>query len=245
MKNYFSDKVIFITGGASGIGLSLSNNFIAQNANVYAIGRRTKSELVKENPKIEEVMSENNYVYQQCDVGNISDVRKIYEKIKNESGIPDILINNAGVGIFKSFADTSLDDFDAIMNTNFRGAFNTSKLIVDDYLKIKKGMIVNIISVAVNERFTNSSIYAASKSAMLTMSRIMREELRKDNIKIIDVIPGATATDIWNKKVLEHHSHKMMKADDIANTIICLIESSMNNSLMIEEITIKPQSGNL
>ncbi len=245
MNNELENKIVWITGGASGIGLALTTEFLKKNAFVFVTGRRSLSELIDENPEISQVVSNNNFFYYQCDVSKENEVLNTYNSIVKCKKSPDILINNSGIGIFKSFVNTGIEDFDLMTNVNYRGAFLCTKSVINDMLEKQNGFIVNILSVACLDRFANSSAYAGSKSALLSMSRVLREEVRKDNIKVLDVFPGATATPIWNPKVLEKHSTKMMATTDIAIAIISAIENSINNNMMIEELILKPQQGNL
>ena len=160
-------------------------------------------------------------------------------------GVPDILINNAGVGIFKPFLETDHDDFTKLIDVNLRGPFLLDKVILPDMIERKSGVILNILSVAVNSTFLNSSVYSASKAALQTMSRILREEVRQYGIKIIDLLPGATISGMWSDEDIANNGLRMMKPIDIAIAIKNTLELSYLGNLMIEEIIIKPQLGDL
>ncbi len=245
MNNVLKDKIAWITGGASGIGLNLTMELLKKGAYVFASGRRELNELISQNPEFSKIVSNHNFFYLKCDVSKEEEVQNTYKRIVKSKNSPDILINNSGIGIFKSFVKLTTEEFDLMMNVNYKGAFLCTKSVITDMIEKESGFIVNINSVASLDRFTNSSAYAGSKSALLAMSRVLREEVRKDNIKILDVFPGATATPIWNPKVLENHSSKMMNPSDIAIAIVSSIENSINNNMMIEELVLKPQQGNL
>jgi short-subunit dehydrogenase len=109
----------------------------------------------------------------------------------------------------------------------------------------KRGLIINISSVAALSRFTGSSIYSASKSALLTMSRILRDEVRKFGIKVVDILPGATDTDMWDKESRKLLGQKMMKPEDIAQVIYDTIEMNKLNRIITEELIIRPIGGDL
>ena len=211
MNNYFSNKIVWLTGGSSGIGLALSSEFIKKGAIVVVSSRRSTIDVIENNNKVNEIINNKNFHHIQMDVSKSDDVSESYQIIKQKYLTPDILINNAGIGIFKPMLEMNYDEFDLMMNTNVRGVLNTIKQVIPDMQKKGSGTIINISSVATEEKFLGSSVYAASKSAVRMMSKILREELRNDNIKIIDVIPGATATPIWNEKVLDKHGYKMMQ----------------------------------
>ncbi len=113
---------------------------------------------------------------------------------------PDALVNSAGITAFKYAAETSIEEFEGIIKTNLLGSVYAihSVLPVDDYRK--SGTILNISSVAAIKVLKGSSIYSASKAGLLQYSRVLREEVREHNIKVIDVLPGATETPIWDEK---------------------------------------------
>jgi short-subunit dehydrogenase len=107
----------------------------------------------------------------------------------------------------------------------------------------KSGTIVNINSVAAVNSFKNCSAYGASKAGALALSRSMREDVREFGVKIIDMLVGATETEIWGDEMRAEAGHRMMQPEDIAQTIVNALK--MSDRAMIEEILLKPQLGNL
>ncbi|MDP2037382.1 MAG: SDR family NAD(P)-dependent oxidoreductase, partial [Ignavibacteria bacterium] len=91
--------------------------------------------------------------------------------------------------------------------------------------------------------FVGSSAYSASNSGLLAFTQVLREELRDKNIRVINVSPGPTATEIWNEKILAKHSERMMSADAIAKLIYRLYEEKSN--LVTEEVVLRPVTGEL
>jgi short-subunit dehydrogenase len=112
-------------------------------------------------------------------------------------------------------------------------------------IKRKSGIIVNISSSSVIENFADCSIYNASKSALIAMSRSLRKEVRQHGIKIIDIIPGATCTDIWDEQSKNEYKDRMLLPEDVADIIFQTVISSYGDRLMVEEIVIRPQNGNI
>src|SRR5690606_11999217 len=98
------------------------------------------------------------------------------------------------------------------------------------------GGIVNILSVAVTDIFIGNSLYAASKSAVSTMMKVLREELRDDSVDVINVYPGATSTNLWPDDLRAEYEHKMMMPMDIANAILPAIAAITENNITTEEI---------
>jgi len=237
--NKFSDLRIWITGANRGIGRAISNKLSEANAILYLSSRNIS------NNNFHEFVDRTNIFYLPCDVSSIEDVRKTYSQI-NESGEGlDILINNAGVGYFNDFDKITDVQFESMMDINIKGTYYCSKIAITDMIKAGSGMIINILSVAATTVFKGSSIYSATKAAILMMDRVLRNEVRQFGVKIIDILPGATDTELWNPESRNEFADKMMLPEDIAEVVSNIIVLNMNNRLLIEEIVIRPQGGDL
>ena len=240
MSDYIYDKNIWITGASSGIGYELSLILSQVKCNLLLTSKQPEKLM-----KVATTMKEDAKVYAfPTDVADTSAVNDAFEFIVNEVGFPNILINNAGIYIGKPFVDTTIEDFDAQINTNLKGYFNTTRLVLPAMIEQKGGAIVNIVSVTAIESFKNCAVYSASKAAVLSMMNGIREEVREHNIKIINVIPGAVATNIWNEDMLNKYRHKMSTPKDIAEVVINALQLCSSDASMVENIVIKPQCGN-
>tara|TARA_B110000014_G_scaffold261522_1_gene253409 strand:+ start:12257 stop:12961 length:705 start_codon:yes stop_codon:yes gene_type:complete len=227
------DKPIaVITGASTGIGrslaLKLSNQYL-----VYLISRnennlnKTKELIKAQNNQCEIIVS---------DISRTKSIDYIYSKIENKEKI-ELLINNAGIGIFKNITDTSVEDWDRTLNTNLRGSFLMTKMLIDNFKSKKNGKIVFISSVAGLQPYKNSTAYVASKYGVRGFAASLREELREFNIKVITVFPGAVNTPIWDNKNMEELREGMMEVDNLTETIFHAINSPDN--CVTEEITIR------
>ena len=233
-------KVIWVTGASTGIGREIANEFSKAGHIVVVTGRR-KSRLVQ-------IVSEIKYAGREATtfVCNMLSERSIIgtaKRIREKYGRIDCLINNAGVTSFKPFTELKSTDFDNIINTNLRGSFLAIKYVLPSMIKNKRGHIINILSVAATTVFTNSSLYAASKAGLLAMSDGLRKEVRHLNIKVSNVLPGATETAMWDNKTRQKHSNKMMTANEVAQIVLQIFEQP--KKIMIEDITIRPIKGDL
>lgn len=230
-------KIVWITGASSGIGLAVAKRLLSGGNFVYATSRRPEL--------IEKELSEfnGNFSAMKCDISNENSISESYQKIFLASGKVDVLINNAGVTEFKSFVETSIDEFDNIIDTNVRGVFLCIKAVLEDMLKRKSGLIINVLSIAAVSRLTNSSIYSASKSAVMSFSNVLREEVRKEQIKICNILPGATNTPMWSKDMREKFSEKMMSVDSVSKVVDYVLNAPEDTA--IEDIILKPVEGNL
>ena len=153
------------------------------------------------------------------------------------------VINNAGITSFRKAEHDTFETIEDIVNTNLLGAINLIKASLPGMIERKSGAIINIISVAADKVFTNSSIYAASKIGLQTYSKVLREELREHNIQVINVLPGATKTEIWSEEMREQFGDRMMTPEDIADVVFNAFE--MSDKLVQEEIILRPKLGDL
>ena len=228
--------IAIITGASTGIGRSLAIKLSEQYL-VYLISRN------KENlNKTKELINAQN---NECkviisDISKTESINDIYSQIENKEKI-ELLINNAGIGVFKSISDTTIEDWDNTINTNLRGSFLMTKMIVDNLKSKQNGKIVFISSVAGLQPYKNSTAYVSSKFGMRGFAASLREELREFNIKVMTVFPGAVNTPIWDDKNMDELREGMMKTDDLTETILHAINAP--NNCVTEEITIRRTSG--
>lgn len=227
---------IIISGASRGIGAALAQIFDYRENSIALLSSSANLQYIPKNAK---------YLNLKVDLSDLSQIAPIYSEIKNKFGNIDLLINNAGIGIFKDFCDFSDEDFQCQINANMNHVFKLSQLAIHDYKEKKQGIIININSVSSIKTFKYSSVYAASKAGILAMSRSTREETREFGIKIIDVILGATNTDIWDKKMRKEFEHRFLKPIDVASAIKNIFDTCLNNNVYFEELTIKPQLGDL
>lgn len=227
-------KNVLITGSTRGIGWAIARKLADEGAKVIVTGRG--------DAETSKLMS--NMSYYPVDFAKYENVLKFREQLRSDNISIDILINNAGITIVKDYKDMTIEDFDAVNDINYRSVFTTTRLFLDD-LVANKGGIVNILSVAVTDIFTGNSLYSASKSAVSTMMKVLREELRLDGVDVVNVYPGATTTDLWPDDLRKEHEHKMMKPEDVATAIMPAIEAITEQRTTIEEIVLRPKQGNI
>jgi short-subunit dehydrogenase len=233
-------RVVWITGASTGIGRSLTNAFASHGDTVIA-SARTDSHL----DELHRLISAAGGVCDicKCDVQSEASVRESADQIMSKYGHLDILINNAGITYFKDFLSTSLEEFDHVMNTNLRGLFLTTKAILPSMLQRKKGLVLNLLSYVVKEVYTKSAAYSASKAGAASLMNVLRAEVRKHGINIMNVYPGAVSTPIWHQDQIEKFGNQMMAPEQVANLLYQI--SIQPSSLMVEEIILRPQGGDL
>ncbi len=228
---------IWITGASSGIGKATVNEFVSVGCNVFASARR-----VNELNRLTKNDSESQIGIYSCNVASRANVDQTFKKISAEYNI-NCLINNAGITSFKSAEENSIKEIDEVINTNLLGSIYTIKAVLPHFKKIGGGTIINVLSIVTERTFTNSSVYTASKMGLLGYARVLREEVRKYNIRVINILPGATETPIWTREMREENGERMMKPESIARLIVSTFLQSDN--LVAEEIIIRPLQGDL
>ncbi len=246
MKEVLSDKIICISGATSGLGLALSREFLKVGAKVIGFGSKNPEHYHRKIEIDEKYYRQGKFELVKCNIYSEQSVFDLVQHIYAMYGRIDVLVNNAGVGIFKPIVDTDEEAFDKMLNINLRGAFFMMREFGKLMLEQNEGIIMNINSVTINDLFTSCGVYSASKAGLKAISDTFRKEIRHTNVKIVDLILGATVSAIWNPKVLEKYSEKMMKSEDVSEVILANIALMLAKpSIMLEEILLKPQHGDL
>lgn len=234
-----NNSFIWITGASSGIGKALALEFSANDLPVIASARKKES-LQRVKKEVDEQKGRIELL--PLDVTNYEEVESAVKKLTEEDSI-NCLINNAGATSFKLANENSIEEIREIIDTNLYGSIHTIKAVLPHMIKRKKGTIINIISVAAEKVLTKSSVYAASKAGLRAYTKVLREEVREHNIRVINILPGATRTPIWPNSALEKFGERMMSPAELAKMIYNVY--SVNSNLVAEEIQIRPIKGDL
>lgn len=230
---------IWITGASSGIGRAAAVEFAKVGCDVFVSARRV-TELERLNKELKkEKLSVKIF---PCNVASNQNVDQTVKKITAENEI-NCLINNAGITSFKLAEENSINEIDDIINTNLLGSIYTIKNVLPYLIEKGGGTIINVNSLITQKFFTKSSAYAASKMGLLGYSKVLREEVRKYNIRVIDIFPGNTETPMWSAKIRKENKGRMMKSEDIARVLVWAYLQKGN--MVSEEIFLRPIKGDL
>lgn len=230
---------IWVTGASSGIGKAAAAEFARTGSKVLVSARRvTELERLKKELKKDDLSVD---IY-PCNVASAANVDQTVKKMLAESDV-DCLINNAGITSWKLAEENSTNEIDDVINTNLLGSIYAIKYMLPHFIERGGGTIINILSVVTKKIFTHSSAYAASKMGLLGYTNVLREEVRKHKIRVINVIPGTTETPMWPSSVRNEHSERMLDPGEIARIIVsAYLEKS---SMVTEEILVRPIEGDL
>ena len=188
-------KTAVITGASRGIGEAIAFKLASLGANVAVIyaGNEAAAENVCKKCRQEFGVEAKAY---QCDVADFSSAKDTVAKIKTDFGTAHILINNAGVARDGLIVMMKEEDFDAVLDTNLKGAFNMTRHMTGMFIRGREGCIINIASVAGMMGNAGQCNYAASKAGLIGFTKSVAKELAPKGIRCNAVAPGFIATDM-------------------------------------------------
>jgi len=186
-------KTVLITGASSGIGKETAFVYAENNYNLILVARRKENlEAIKK--EVEEKHKVKVDIF-DIDLSKTDSAEQLYNKVK-EANLPvDILINNAGFGINGLFKDTDINKEENMLILNMVTLTKLTKLFVQDMVKAQSGHIINIASTAAFQGIPGMACYAASKAYVLHFSEAIAQELKKDNVNVTIINPGATKSE--------------------------------------------------
>ena len=183
--------VVLITGASSGIGTSFARLY-GKEKDLYLIGRNTTA-LNDLKEEIENAYGHKVYT-QSIDLTLNDGPERIYEAVQKEGLFVRTLINNAGFGTYGSFADGKVEDYKEMIDLNDRALVEMTYLFLKDMQKEKRGEILNVASIASFFPGPGMAVYYATKAFVLSFSRALHEEVRKDRIVVSCLCPGPVNT---------------------------------------------------
>jgi 3-oxoacyl-[acyl-carrier protein] reductase len=185
-------KVAFVTGGSRGIGLAIARALAAEGVDVAVTGK-SAAHLSAARPKIE-AAGPGGVETMQADVRRYDDLKRALDATVARFGGLDVLVNNAGIGIFTDVSSMTPEQWTELMETNLTGVFNACHAALPHLRNRGGGFIVNISSLAGKNPFAQGAAYCASKAGLNAFSEALMQEVRYDNIRVSYVMPGSVAT---------------------------------------------------
>ncbi|MGG9972511.1 SDR family oxidoreductase [Ferruginibacter sp. SUN002] len=236
MEN-LKNKTIFITGASRGIGKATALKCSAHNVQLVLLARNNEELMAVQ----KEVIANGS----KCEIfaGNVASEKFVNDVVASALaafGNIDIVINNAGYGIFKSVEEITVAEWDDIFATNAKGTFLVSKAVIPAMKQNGKGHIINIASDVAKRTFANGSLYCASKYAQDAFSMALRKELRPFNIKVSVVYSGLVDSYFHAEPQGDNSHEDWLKNEDMANAIAYI--ASQPPHVVIDELMIHPLS---
>ncbi len=183
-------QIAIVTGGASGLGLAIAKKFITQNIFCVIVGRD------KEKLAAAKTSLGKNCETISFDLSNLTDIPELIQSIHDRHGSIDILVNNAGINLKKAMIELTDEEFQRIIQTNLTSVFAMSREVVKLMRMKKRGVILNISSMAAQYGIPFVTAYSASKTAIEGLTRAMAVELASEGIRVNCIAPGFIATNM-------------------------------------------------
>ena len=218
MPNTLHGKVAVVTGGSRGIGFAIAGALLREGASVMISGS-TQSHLDAATKNLTTHSGRVSAV--KADVRRYEDVEMLMATTAKNFGGVDILINNAGVGVFKPVAETSVEEWRRVLDTNLSGVFYCCHAAIPHMRQRGGGWIINISSLASKNAFVNGGAYCASKSALNAFSETLMQEVRYDGIRVAYVLPGSVNTGFGG--LSNTKSEWALQPEDVALAVVDLV----------------------
>ena len=228
--------IALVTGATEGIGRAVA---FALGREGYQVGvcARTAGRVTRLLQELE--AAGIRAAGQAADVGNPDAVRSLVALVTTELGPVDLLVNNAGIAIFKTFAELTLEDWDATMATNLRSMYLVTREVLPGMRARRHGVIVNVASLAGKNPIEGGSAYVASKHAVLGFSRSLMLEVRKEGVRVLAICPGSVDTAMIREfRAATGGKGEILHADDVAQALVAALR--MPERALVSELDIRP-----
>ena len=229
-------KVALITGGTKGIGYGIAEALLNQGFKVAITGRDQESTEAVAKELASKTNSENQVIGLEADVRQLESQEKAVKATLDAFGQLDLVVANAGLGHFGSIEDLTVEQWNAVIDTNLTGVFNSIKASVDS-LKESKGYYITISSLAGTNFFAGGSAYNASKFGVTGFTQAVMLDLRKYGIKVSTIMPGSVSTHFNGNEPSEAGAWKI-QIEDIGELVVDLLK--MNPRTLPSKIEVRP-----
>ncbi len=217
-------KTAVVTGSSSGIGLELCRLLIKKGVVVYGFSRRRT------------IVDHSAFTWMQTDVTQQEEIDRAFDTVLLEHACVDLLVNNAGFGLFGAIEMLEPDAWNRLIATNLTAAFLCTRRVVPGMKAAQRGTIVNVASIAGKRGFRNGSAYCASKFGLNGFSEALVEELREEGIRVCSINPGSTGTEFFERAGIE--PQKLMDTKEVASLILAMIE--LPDDMLPDQIVVRP-----
>lgn len=227
-RNKFEGKIVLVTGASSGIGMQVSLDFSGNGAQSIILVARSRSKLEDLEKTISRKFNIKTIIY-PCDVSKKSEVEQMGREILDKCGHVDVLVNNAGFGLYGKVQHQSIEQIESVTFTNYLGVVYCTKVFLDSMIARKSGHIVNLASVAASFGVAGLSAYCASKYAVLGFSESLSQELHGTGVGLTVVSPMGVKTNFFNNSSfggrIPYYNGFMLKTNTVSNAVLAAANS--------------------
>ncbi len=224
-------KKVLLVGATGGIGNAAAKLLSASQAQLFLTGRKgDKLDQLKLQFPEAEVLP--------MDLTQALEIEETGRVVAEKMGVPDIIINAAGIGIIKPVEQLSVDEFMLSLQTNLVGTFHLLKTFLPGMKEAKKGLIINIPGVLGKVPMAGAAAYSASKYGLIGMLQSLREEVKRTEIRITNLILGGVDSPFWDTIDLRVQKDKMIKPEEAARAIWFLCQQPASG--VVSEMVLQP-----
>jgi short-subunit dehydrogenase len=236
-----SKPVILITGASQGIGEAIAFVFARELPGCrLALVARAEKNLKRVAKKCLKLGASEAEIF-PCDVAEEEPVGQMAAAVLKRFRGVDVLINNAGVFRAAPFLETTVKEFDSVIAANLRSTFLVSRAVVPSMVKRGGGDVFNMSSIAGLDAYPNAAAYCAAKFGVTGLSKVMREELKGQGVRVVAVHPGATVSPSWKDSGVD--PARLMPTADVARAFFDIYRLSRRT--VVEEIVLRPIGGDI
>ncbi len=234
-----SSPLVLVTGASQGIGAAVARAFAQMPDARIVLTARTRAKL---NAVADDCRSAGAqaFVY-PCDLTDDAATARMVAQVIDEVGVPDVVVNNAGLFVPASLADTDVATFRSQVDVNLTSAFVVTKAVLPAMTKRGSGHVFFMASVASIKGYAGGVAYCAAKHGLLGLARVVREETKAHGVRVTTLLPGAVRTPSWEGTDLP--DERFMSPDDIAATVVDAYR--LSDRTVMEEIVLRPQLGDI
>lgn len=231
--NSLKGKNVLITGASRGLGKSMALEYASKGCNIVLVGRN-ENDLKLAQRDLWALPSPGSHIIRTCD---LSDTNNIMSLVNSDLPNIDILVNNAGAFPINEITDMNLEEYERCIAINVTAPFLLIKELAQNMINNSWGRIINIASSSAYAGGPRTSVYCASKHALLGLSRSLHKELKPHNIRVICVSPGSIKTEMGREvEKLGQDFDTFMEPAEVAEYIV--FNSSFNGNLVSEELRL-------
>jgi short-subunit dehydrogenase len=246
----YMKQTVLITGGSQGIGLELARIFAANDFDLVLVARR-QEQLDQAAQELRKLGAGVTVIAK--DLFDTANARALYDEVQARQINIDVLVNNAGQGLFGKFIETDLEEEMTIVQLNICSLVTLTKLFVKDMLQRGAGKILNVSSIAGKVPGPYQSVYHGTKAFVHSFTEAVRNELKDTGVTLTSLLPGATDTDFFHKADME--ASKIAQDDKLADPAQVakdgyealmqgkdMVVSGMQNKLLVAMSNVLPDS---
>ena len=229
--------IALVTGSTAGIGRAIAFALAREGYAVGVCGRSAD----RVNALLGELKAAGHKARREADVADPGAVSLLVRHVTEALGPVDVLVNNAGIGFLKPFAELTLEEWDRTMATNLRSMYLVTREVLPGMRSRGHGAVINIASLAGKNAVVGGTAYAASKHAVLGFSKSLLLEVRKDGVRVAAICPGSVATEFGKGRTVPKVSREgILAPEDVADAVIATLR--LPERALMSEIDLRPSN---